>query len=277
MKTLSIMVLLMSLSFPAFARGNRAAEVPITPSEENILPEVINAYFFYEELCSLCRDDEERFIAILQDQLPFEERNRYPNNIQMVNIYEQFGRQFYLNITEEFGLDRELLHTPLLVLGGRVYQGYESISENIYEAYFTAAEDLHVNQRPYNHRTRKTGGNLFDDYPVNPEHVTMLYFYRIVCPGCIEVNPIIEALPKTVFANGRERPLDIIRINTRSGNNSERIAAFFEAWQVPNADRIVPIVFFSDSYLAGAEAIASEINQRVSASSGTWRLLPATQ
>ena len=234
----------------------------------------INAYFFYEELCGTCREDETRFFSILQEYLPQEERDRYPHNFNSVNIFETQGRFLYEQVTEDLGLDRSFLSTPFLVLGGRVYQGYDNISTNIREAYLTAAEDMYIYNRPYNPRLRKTGDNLFDDYPENPDHKTLVYFYRVTCPECAQVTPIINALPSTILVDGKEQPLDIIRINTRSGNNSERVMAFFEAWQVPDKDRMVPIVFLSGSYLAGLENISAELENQLIIEEQPWRLLP---
>jgi len=257
--------------FCLFARGSR--DTPSINSaaivNEPPLPERINAYFFYEELCSSCHTDIDRFFSILQEHLPLAEREQYAGN-----IFESTGRSLYVQVTDDLGYDRSLLETPLLIIGGRVFQGYDSISANIREAYLTAGEDLFVYKRPYNPRTRKTGKELFDDYPVMNDHVTLVYFYRTTCPECAQVKPLVDALPGTVSVNGQERPLQIIRINTRSGNNSERVAAFFEAWQVPDQDRMVPIIFFSDSYLAGLEAISGKLQQSLSRNPMPWRLLP---
>ena len=233
----------------------------------------INGWFFFEELCGTCHEDEAKFRTILQDKIPLSERNQYPNYFETVNIFEFDGRAVYEQVTGDLGLDRELLSTPFLILGGRVFQGYDSISSNIREAYLTAAEDMYVYNRPYNPRTRKTGANLFDDYPVNPDHVTIVYFYRITCPECAQVTPIINALPASIYADG-SRKIDIIRINTRSGNNGERVTAFFNAWQVPDKDRMVPIVFFAGSYLAGIEAISAELEKRLRDPPAPWKLLP---
>jgi len=248
------------------------ADKPVPPETEK--GSLIEGYFFYEELCALCNADVDRFVSILQENLPPAERDQYPNSFKTFNIHETAGRTRYVELTDELGLDRGILETPFFVIGGRVFQGYDSIGANIKEAYLTAAEDVYVNKRPYNPRTRKTGPVLFDDYPVNPDHVTLVYYYRITCPECAKTTPLIEALPKTVQVNGAERPLDIIRINTRSGNNNERIAAFFEAWQVPDKDRMVPIVFFSDSYLAGIDAISGGLQRGLSRVPVPWKLLP---
>jgi thiol-disulfide isomerase/thioredoxin len=274
-KSLIKAVILAALVLPAgaFARGAGDAK-ETAPAEAPEPQEKIKVYFFYEELCELCHTDVDRFSSILQENLPLAEREQYPNSINILNVHETLGRSVYVQLTDDMGLDRGTLETPLLIVGGRVFQGYDSISANIREAYLTAAEDLYVNKRPYNPRTRKNGENLFDDYSVNPGNVTIVYFYRITCPECAKVTPLIDALPGTVTVNGKQKPLDIIRINTRSGNNGERIAAFFEAWQVPDKDRMVPIVFFSGSYLAGYEAITAALNRRLTEEGGPWKLIP---
>jgi len=265
-KIMALVLLLLPVGVFAGASSEKTA-----PSEK---PAPIEGCFFYEELCASCNTDVDRFASILQENLPMSEQDQYPNSFKAYNIHDTAGRARYVELTDELGLDRSLLETPFFVIGGRVFQGYDSISANIREAYLTTAEDLYVYKRPYNPRTRKTGSALFDEYPVNPNHATLVYFYRITCPECAKTTPIIDALPKTVKVNGTERQLDIIRINTRSGNNNERIAAFFEAWHVPDKDRMVPIVFFSDSYLAGIEAISEGLQRGLSLAPVSWKLLP---
>jgi thiol-disulfide isomerase/thioredoxin len=277
-KSMTILGALLLVTVQLFARGTGdtapagppSITAPASPAEQ----EKINAYFFYEELCGLCRTDIDQFQAILQEKLPFAEREQYPNNIHIANAHESAGRSLYVEVTDELGLDRENLQSPLLILGGRVFQGYDNISANIREAYLTAAEDLYINKKPYKPRTKKTGDELFADYPVTPDHVTIVYYYRITCPECAKATPLIDALPTHIVVNGVEKPLDIIRINTRSGNNNERIAAFFEAWHVPDSDRMVPILFFAGSYLAGYEAISGNLQQRLSQTPVPWKLLP---
>ena len=145
---------LIFLSSPLFAMGNKASNTGSAPplssspaqakNPENTFTEKINIYFFYEELCGNCKDDEVKFISILQEKLPAPERNQYPNLFQTINIYETSGRGIYKQVTDELALDRGLLETPFLILGGRVYQGYDSISAHIRDAYLTAAEDLYA-------------------------------------------------------------------------------------------------------------------------------------
>ena len=131
------------------------------------------------------------------------------------------------------------------------------------EAFLTAGEDIFINKRFYNPALRKSGEKLFEDYSLQDNQVNMVCFYRIVCPDCKQIAPIIDNLPASVMVNGKSLPLNLIRINTRSGNNNERIAAFFEKYQVPDRDRQVPIIFFADSYLSGTESIRAGLYEEL--------------
>ena len=100
----------------------------------------IFAWFFYGELCGNCRTDIERFYKILDEKLPLAERDTYLKAFTVYNIFEEEGRWTYIKITDDLGLDRETLETPLLIMDGRVFQGYDNIGKNISEVYFAAAE-----------------------------------------------------------------------------------------------------------------------------------------
>lgn len=77
-----------------------------------------------------------------------------------------------------------------------------------------------------------------------------VYFYRLDCDECAETSPIIDAASESAFT--------AIRLNTRApGNNRERIYAFFDAYNVPDNRRMVPIIFLPDTYLSGEDEIRS--------------------
>jgi thiol-disulfide isomerase/thioredoxin len=226
------------------------------------LPDKVELFFFYEQDCELC-NELDKFYEIVSQKLPREIRGTYPHMIYTINILGMESRKTYEQVTDAMGLDRILLSAPLLIAGGRIFQGHETIFNNIEEAFLTAGEDIFVNKRFYNPALRKTGEQLFADYSLKQGHVTVVYFYRLVCPDCKQISPIINDLPKTVRIDGEEFPLDIIKINTRSGNNNERVIAFFDKYQVPDADRQVPIVFLADSYLSGTDPILEELTQKL--------------
>lgn len=235
------------------------------------LPDKVELFFFYVQDCEIC-NELDKFYDILSTQLPRDVRDTYPHMIYTINTVSAEGRMTYDRVISAMDLNPITLTPPLLIAGGRIFQGHETISNNIQEAFLTAGEDIFVNGRFYNPALRKTGKELFDDYKLKSGHVSAVYFHRIVCPDCKQVNPLINALPQTVTVEGKPVTLDLIRINTRSGNNSERVIAFFEKYQVPDADRQVPIIFFADGYLSGVEPILSQLTEKFSSRSDTDKL-----
>jgi thiol-disulfide isomerase/thioredoxin len=237
----------------------------------NDLPDKVELFFFYEQDCEIC-NELDNIHKIVSQKLPQEIRNIYPCKIYAINFISIEGRKMFEQLTDAMGLDRMLLSAPLLIAGGKIFQGYETISNNIEEAFLTAGEDIFVNHQFYNPALKKTGDRLFDDYSLKSDHINIVYFYRTVCPYCNQITPFINELPPNVNLDEGQIPLNIIRINTRSGNNNERIIAFFDKYQVLDADRKVPIIFLTDSYLSGVESIKMELTDKLSQPSSKNKL-----
>lgn len=229
-----------------------ASAEEITP-----LPDQVEMYYFYDELCASC-DGTEAFDAYSAREMNGV-RDAYPYAIHRVNVFAGAGNERFRSLCAEMGLDPDLLTLPVFIAGGRVFQGDETIEKNLREAFLVAGEDLFVRGQAYNPANKKTGPALFEDYAIDEEAVTLVYFYRIVCEECEKTAPCLDALPASVDIGGTARPVDILRINTRSSNNGERTAAFFDAYQVPDEDRMVPIVFTKDAYFAGYDAISAQL------------------
>lgn len=225
------------------------------PKQE--LPEKVQIEFYHDTVCGSC-DGTAEFYQIMGEQLA-DVKDSYPYEVYAYNIYEQSGKASYQARLEEMGLDADSISLPLMIAGGRLYSGMDTIETNMKEAYLVAGEDLFVNKTVYNPKDKKTGGKLFEDYKADKKHLTVVYFYRITCEECQQTSPVIDSLPAAVTVDGKDIPVDVVRINTRSGNNGDRVTAFFDAYNVPDEDRMVPIVFVGERYLAGYEAISAEL------------------
>ena len=219
--------------------------------------------YFYEELCASC-DGTEAFRAAAEKELAGV-RDTYPYEIRTVNVFGKEGRALWQQEAAGYGIDPAEIELPVLLAGGKMFQGETKIRENLREAYLTAGEDLFVYEKPYQPGPKKTGAALFEDIQFDSAALTLVYFYRAVCEECGQTAPLIDALPKTTAAG---LPVNVIRLNTRSGDNAERIAAFFAAYAVPDEDRKVPIVFTGNGYLSGFDAIEAGLPSSLSARSG---------
>lgn len=231
------MLLCLTLGIPAF-------------SGDASLPEKVDLYYIYDGQ----HNTTEAFDAYAAQKLA-DIGETYPYEIHRVDVFTGAGHAHYEALCRAMALDAATVTLPALIAGGRIFQSDVTIEKNLAEAYLVAGEDLFVNGKVYNPAEKKTGPALFDDYTADPAAATVVYFYRITCPECIETTPVIDALGA-----------DVIRINTRSGNNGERIAAFFDAYSVPDEDRIVPVAFTKDQYFAGYEMIATGLADAIASS-----------
>lgn len=229
------------------------------------LPEKIELRFFYDEPCGSCDGTAEFFD--LFNELVGDVKDTYPFTITTYNVFKSESREQVTAMIEEAGLSTENLYYPMVMLGSKLYSGWESIEKNLREAFLTAGEDIFVYE--YVYLPAADGGKpLFQRQKPDKNHATLVYFYRITCEECGQVKPIIDGLPDTITVDGKETALDIICFNSRSGNNGDRISALFEAYNVPDEDQMVPIVFLADTYLAGYEDISANLETLLAQGAG---------
>jgi len=245
-------LVLLALLLVLVGCGRAREEEPDPPA----LPEMVEIFYFFEELCASCID-EEAFFDLFREQAG-DVADMHPHRLVPVNVARTTGRNFFEEQMQTFGHSPQDTSFPLMMVGSRLYQGDENIARNIREAFLVAGEDIFVNQYVFNPLNAPIPLN--ERHRVNPAHNTIVYFYRIVCPDCIYVEPFINDLPETKPVNGDDIPIDIIRINTRSGNNGALIRAFFEFFDVPDTDQFVPIIFLRDTHITGSEQIKAELH-----------------
>ncbi|MDL2233118.1 hypothetical protein LJC63_06000 [Ruminococcaceae bacterium OttesenSCG-928-L11] len=226
---------------------------PSPPAAEPDLPSEIQILFFHDTACGSC-DGTEEFWEVLREELAAES-DLPPYRVTTYNVFELAGRQEYALALEAYGLSGENVEFPVMLLNGRLYSGMEHIRNNLREAFLTAAEDIFEYQYVYWLAPDDADGRLFDRWAVDADDSTVVYFYRITCEEYGQTKPLIDSLPRQVTVDGNTSDVAVIPFNTRSGSNGRKIAAFFEAYDVPPADQMVPIAFIRDRYFAGYEQI----------------------
>lgn len=82
------------------------------------------------------------------------------------------------------------------------------------------------------------------------------YVYVTACESCAKVKQLLNELPDTLplqEGSAQEAEVEIESLELLS--NLALIEQLFETYQVPEADRVAPIVFLTDRYIAGGDAI----------------------
>lgn len=217
------------------------------------LPDKIEIFYFYENTCGSC-DPEGEFIEIFNTKLA-DVKALYPHELRCFNIFHDAGKKWLEDICGKYGLELGIAGYPLMIINSKVWIGQEQIAGNLLEAFLVAGEDIFDHKYVYYPSAERETG-LFERTVPDPDSNTLVYFYRITCEECGQTKPVIDELPQEIEVDGGMVPVDVVRFNTRSGNNGDKIAAFFAAYNVPDEDKLVPIVFLADEYLAGYEQIS---------------------
>ncbi|MGI5893069.1 MAG: hypothetical protein ACOX6P_00585 [Candidatus Merdivicinus sp.] len=224
-------------------------------------------YFFHDTACENC-DGISEFYELFNEKLEGIEIEKVNYQLYTYNVFQTEGNNVWKSLTEDWGLDATDISFPALLANGRAFSGMEQIGQNIREQFLVGMKGEYLNSEQIQKENQQSETDLFSDWKVDPDHLTVAYFYRYTCPECEETRPFIESLPENVEVNGVKFPLDLVKINTRSGRGGDRVRKMFEAYQVPEEDQVVPIVFLRDTYLAGYDAISTELEARLAQGEG---------
>lgn len=245
--------------------------------EKAPLPEKVEINYFYNEACASC-EEHDVFWKMVREELG-DAAEKYPYQANVYNVFKTEGASVRDAVFANLGFDQKAMQAlsyPVMTINGTVYYGDEEIKASLREAYLTAGEDIFVNKRGvYDPAAEQTFAELTGAYPVQKDASTVVYFYRTVCEECIQTDEeIISKLPEKIKVKGEEMPLQVIRINTRSGRNAEIIREFFSVYQVPEEDQMVPIVFTASGYLAGYDKISASLITELENGAGLDFIMP---
>ncbi len=226
------------------------------------MPDKIEIRYYYNQPCATC-DDVGEFVDLFNEKLG-DDKDRYPYELLTYNTFHEGDKDSFDKEMERLGVGSDILDSltgPVLTMNGKAYFGTEEIGRSLREAYLTAGEDLFLLGRGvYDPLEEKTYAELLASYLIQENAAVCVYFHRIGCPECVELNAdFMDGLPERITVGEKEYPLQIIKINTRSGRNGEVIRGFFEAYNVPEEDQMVPIVFTAKGYFAGYDAITANL------------------
>lgn len=204
--------------------------------EAYVTEDVVPIYFFHDTACGNC-DGTEEFLKIVTEQIA-DLRELYPYELHIYNVFKNDGREAAEKIFDENSLKESQIRYPALLIKGELYEGMDEIRNNLLKSYLKEAESIAI------------------------------YFYRDDCKECNDVKIFMDNLPDTIFINGTEVPFRLIQLNSREGDNGEKIRQLFTEYDVPEEEQMVPFVFLKDDYLAGKDEIEKNLMSQLEQGEG---------
>lgn len=188
--------------------------------------EPLEAQYFYLEYCESCQPEED-FKKLLTE---YTGRPASDFFLTGYNMKLESSKEALRVLCDEKGVDAEKVLLPLVILDGVWYEGSQAMNYDL------------------------------PQYAVENAESTDIVIYELVmpaCEACLEAERLLRELPKeTEIKLGRysfTTPINVIRVDI--SNEPELALALFDAWNVPEEERVAPIAMAGVSYYQGVEAI----------------------
>jgi hypothetical protein len=113
------------------------------------------------------------------------------------------------------------------------------------------------------------GSDFSDDLPqVDPNVSYVVYFYVDACRDCERTELFFETLPESITITGSLSTVQITKRNIFSGDNVSLYMEMISAYDVPEQEQSVPILFLTSSYLSGYENIKENLSANLISGDG---------
>jgi hypothetical protein len=226
----------------------------IAEEERNVR---LQMYYAYENPCELC-DDEARFVEFF-NRVTADVPERPEIFYSGFNLFRTGAARQFRYYASQLGIETSGLPLPLLIIGDEYLAGEDAIREGVRELFIRQTESAH-NEIAVSPAagTGPAPEAPVPKYPlVNPEESVLVCFVTSACENCEKAKTYLGRLPQSVDLAQGNSPLRVIYYNVAENEGLAAARQFFEAYQVPDKDQIVPIVFYTGGYLSGYSNIQS--------------------
>jgi hypothetical protein len=218
-------------------------------------------YYAYENPCELCNDQAEfiEFFNRVTADVPGRPEIFYNGfNLFRTGEARQFG--YYAS---QLGIDASRLSLPVLIIGDGYLAGEKALREGLRELFIrqteSARNEIAVPSKAGPAAGGKASGAFLPKYPaVSSRESVLVCFVTSACENCEKAKTYLERLPESInLAGNRLSPLRLIYYNVAENEGLAAARQFFEAYQVPDKEQLVPLVFYTEGYLSGYSNIQS--------------------
>lgn len=235
-------------------------------SQEVYGEETFVIYYFHETSCASC-DGTADFITVFNEQVG-DLKETYSYELKTVNTFVGNGSNQLDEMLSAIGKTREDISLPVMIIGEDCVCGLDEIEHSLRDLFIKYGEGYQVSYIETDSsdpEDSQSEGDLFQDVTVQAEDSFISFFYTLACDDCDAVKAYLDTLPQMVTVGNTESTVVIDRYSIADADGMERIKKMFEAYEVPEEDQQVPIVFYTGGYLSGREAIINELGTHLEA------------
>ncbi|MDR2094259.1 MAG: hypothetical protein LBP76_01920 [Treponema sp.] len=222
-------------------------------------------YYAFENPCELCRDEADfiEFFNKITADVPGRPEIFYSG----FNTFRAGAARQFAYYASQLGIDTSGLPLPLLIIGDEYLAGEEAIREGLRELFIRQTESARneiavsvPSGAGADARNGAASSAPVPKYPpVNPGESVLITFVTAACENCEKAKAYLGRLPQSVSLAQGDSPVRVIYYNVAEDEGLAAARQFFAAYQVPDNEQIVPVVFYTEGYLSGYSNIQSGI------------------
>ncbi len=228
--------------------------------------EAVEVYYIHNNPCESCRE----FLHFKQD-LNTKISGEIPASAYKtieLNILLESSKSTYEQLMKKLEIPVKDRTTPMVVVGKQYLTGKENLEENtknllLEELGVESAGDKEWKFQAEAEQKSETG--QLPGVSLKDSDSYLLYFSTTACESCESAGKLIDGLPKnlTLLMDGKEIDSRLVveeRNITKDGNLS-LYQQVLKEWNIPEKDRVVPLIVFQGGYLSGKEAILAGLEK----------------
>ena len=226
--------------------------------------DTFTVYFFHETSCGSC-DGTSEFLEIFNEQVG-DIKGQYSYELVTVNAFTESGYEQLETVLESIGLTRDDIHYPVLIIGEDAVSGLDEIETSIREIFTKYGEGYRAEYAEVEaSEDEASQTDLFTGVEFEETDSVISFFYTLACDDCDAVKEHLAAVPERITVDGTESSVIIDSYSIAEAEGMEKVRAMFTAYEVPEEEQQVPIIFYRDGYISGRDAILETLNTHLEA------------
>lgn len=240
--------------------------------------QTIQLEYYQYNVCGACHPEDDFFEIVSETIKPL--KSEYPYEISVYNTFRVEERKHFQKRLQELGLQEEATSLPALFfisddgIASACLSSLDEIKEKIVETLKQSgqAQSSTIPVAEYENETEidpslssDWKGQLYDAVSQDTStDAVLLYFSTVSCSDCSEVKTLLKKMTEEEQTT-QAGTLVVHEFNIAEGDGVVLVQKLFSLYNVPSDKQQVPIVFYKDGYLSGADEITKNLEQ-------TWKM-----
>lgn len=245
----------------------------------------LDIYYFHANPCEACHEDTkfiDKFKSLVGDA-----SEGVNFNIYVEDIFKESAVDLFKELCDKYDVPRDRRKAPAVFIGNIYIQGDTEIDEQLKDGFLTAKANF-LEKHPGASGTQDRAEAKPDaDYrpdaadaesakklkSLQGTDTNIIFFYVTACEACEKLKAVLKELKPSygIDYNGEyvSSRVNIIEYNAGEMESLNLSKLYFKAYDVPEKDQLVPLIFIGNKYFSGGKTGIGELEKTIKKGEGT--------